>query len=239
MNTGRLTVNLKQIYKVILSLVLFASWSSQVASQDKSALPTEEIDRIVLELMDEYGAPGMSVAVACDNRLLYSRGYGLADVEHSVPTTEATRYRTASIAKPMTAAVVLSLMEEGKLDLDAEVQHYVPEFPEKRWPVSVRQLLGHLGGIRHYKSSDESSSTAHFFNLKSALSTFADDPLIHEPGTKYRYSSFGYNLLGSVAEGAGAANFMSLLKQRVLDPAGMAHTVADDSFARLRFTESI
>ena len=173
----------------------------------------------------------MSIAVARKNQPLYTRGFGLADVEHSVPATERTRYRTASIAKPMTAAVVLSLMEDGKLDLDETVQTYVPEFPDKRWPVTTRQLLGHLGGIRHYKSSSESSSTKHFFSLKSALEVFAEDPLIHQPGTKYRYSSFGYNLLGSIAESAGDEAFMSLLQERVLTPAGMTRTVADDSYA--------
>ena len=188
------------------------------------------IDRIVAGVMETHGAPAMSVAVALGNELVYAKGFGLADVEHSVPATRTTRYRTASIAKPMTAAVVLSLMEDGKLNLDESVQSYVPEFPDKRWPVTSRQLLGHLGGIRHYKTSLEASSTAHFFSLKSALHTFADDPLIHEPGTKYRYSSFGYNLVGSVAEGAGEADFMSLLREHVLQPAGMTHTVADDEF---------
>ncbi|MBX3420956.1 MAG: serine hydrolase [Pirellulaceae bacterium] len=194
-------------------------------------LAADRIDAIIANYMDQYGVPGMSVAVSHRNELVYSKGFGLADVEHAVQATESTRYRTASIAKPMTATLVLSLVEEGKLNLDQPVQSYVPEYPEKQWPVTSRQLLGHVGGVRHYKSTAESSSTTHFFNLKSALSTFADDPLLAPPGTKYRYSSFGYNLLGSVAEGAGQSDFMTLLKEHVLDPAGMTHTLADDSFA--------
>tara|TARA_R110002049_G_scaffold46487_1_gene135101 strand:- start:29618 stop:30823 length:1206 start_codon:yes stop_codon:yes gene_type:complete len=193
--------------------------------------PTDPFDQVVQLFMQKHDVPGMSIAIARNNELVYANGFGFADVEHSVPATEMTRYRTASIAKPMTAAVVLSLMEEGKLDIDQGVQEYVPEFPEKRWPVTSRQLLGHLGGVRHYKSTAESSSTKHFFSLDSALRTFADDPLVHEPGTKYRYSSFGYNLLGSVAEAAGEASFMDLLSEKVLKPAGMKHTVADDVFA--------
>jgi CubicO group peptidase (beta-lactamase class C family)/D-alanyl-D-alanine dipeptidase len=207
--------------------------ASVVRAQEQNVtalVPVEEIEQFVQQFMDSNGVPGMSVAVAVDNQLLYSNGFGLADVENTVPATESTRYRTASIAKPMTAAVVLSLMEDGKLDLDASVQNYVPEFSGKKWPVTSRQLLGHLGGIRHYKSSTESSSTKHFYTLKSALKTFADDPLIHQPGTKYRYSSFGYNLLGSVAESAGD-DFLTLLSQRVLEPSGMTHTVADDTLA--------
>ncbi|WP_197454964.1 serine hydrolase [Stieleria varia] len=209
------------------------------AAQDTAAntiiaakeIDQQDIDQLVRNYMDRHGVPGMSIAVASQNELVYAKGFGLADVEHSVEATETTRYRTASIAKPMTAAVILSLLDEGKLDLDKSVTSYVSGFPEKRWPVTSRQLLGHLGGVRHYKSSAESSSTEHFFNLKAALRTFADDPLIHEPGTRYRYSSFGYNLLGNVAESAGGNDFISLLHEYVLAPSGMTHTVADDTFA--------
>jgi len=139
----------------------------------------------------------------------------LADVENNLPATVRTRYRTASIAKAMTAVVVLSLMEEGRIDLDKEVQHYVPEFPKKNWPITTRQLLGHLAGIRHYKNSRESSSTQHFFQVKAALGTFRNDPLRHEPGTRFLYSSFGYNLLGAIAEDAGDKPFAELLKDTV------------------------
>jgi len=208
-------------------------------TDERSDIPTDEqtderslaIDRLVAAYMKEHGVPGMSVAVAHANQLAYVQGYGKADVEHDVPARPDTRYRTGSIAKPMTAAVALSLAEEGRLDLDASVATWVPQFKDKGWPVTCRQLLGHTAGVRHYKSAAEASSTTHYFNLQSALKTFVDDPLIHEPGTKYRYSSFGYNLLGSVCEAAGQADFMTLLRQRVMAGAVLQHTVADDVFA--------
>ena len=207
--------------------------SGLLSGQDRLQEVASEraIDLIVEQFMQEHGVPGLSIAIAQDNRLILEKGYGLADVEHSVPAGPETRYRTASIAKPMTAALVLSLAESEKLDLDEDVRTYVPAFSAKRWPVTSRQLLGHLGGVRHYKSAAEASSTQHFFSLEAALKTFADDPLIHEPGTKYRYTSFGYNLLGSVCEGTGEEDFMPLLRRHVLAPAGMQHTVADDQFA--------
>lgn len=221
-------------FQVLATLLLFSVFpcidcnvllSAERDSQDRP------IDEIVNRLMERHGIPAVSVAVARQHELIYSKAFGLADVEHSVPASVTTRFRTASIAKSMTATVILALAEDGKLNLDAPVQTYVPEYPQKRWPVTSRQLLGHLGGIRHYKSPDEASSTEHFFSLKSALSTFANDPLVHEPGTQFRYSSFGFNLLGSVAEGAGDASFMTLLQENVLVPAGMSSTVADDQLA--------
>ncbi|MEZ5944826.1 MAG: serine hydrolase [Planctomycetaceae bacterium] len=222
----------------ILAVTAFAAWlllsftpahAQKVSSAD--SVPAKEIERFVERFMEQNGVPGMNIAVARNNELVYAKGFGLANVEHSVPATETTRYRTASIAKPMTATLVLSLMENGKLDLDSDVLTYVPEFGEKQWTVTSRQLLGHLGGVRHYKSASEASSTVHYHNLAAALSTFSADPLIHEPGTQYRYSSFGYNLLGSVAEGAGEKDFMTLLEEHVLKPAGMTHTLADDSLS--------
>ena len=232
---------LRQIAAVICGLVV------QPVRADEPEQHEPQIEQILSDLMHEHGIPGLSVAVATENQLCYSHGFGQADVEHDVPATIETRYRTASVAKPMTAVVVMSLMEDGVVDLDAEVQEYCPAYPEKFWPVTSRQLLGHLGGVRHYKTAGEASSTSHFFSLSAALSTFADDPLLHEPGTKYRYTSFGYNLLGSVAEGAGGRTFLELLHEKVLQPSGMSHTVIDDHFAiipgrtsgYIRATESV
>ncbi len=182
-------------------------------------------------LAKEKQIPGLSVAIGKANQLVFAKGFGLADIENQVPASEETKYRTASIAKSLTAVVIMSLNADMKIDLDAEVQTYCSDYPKKKWPVTVRQVMGHLGGVRHYKYAGESSSTDHYFSLKDALSTFADDPLLHQPGTKYRYSSFGYNLIGSVAEGAGGKDFMALLTERVLEPAKMNQTVADDTFA--------
>lgn len=210
------------IFALWLGLLPAAGWGQISKSSD------QQIDALIQKLIHQEGIPGISVAVAQQNRLVYSKGFGMADVENSVPATARTLYRTASIAKPMTAAVVLSLMEEGKLDLDEDVRTYVPEFGQKRWAVTARHLLGHLGGIRHYKSESEASSTDHFFSLESALKTFTEDRLTHKPGAKYRYSSFGYNLLGSVSQAVGQDAFPNLLQQYVFGPAGMTQTVVDD-----------
>lgn len=219
--------------KSVVTTTAVAILSALVADVPTRAEPlspevTAKVERLVGNLMHESETPGVSVAIATDNQLRYAKAFGLADIENGVAVTPNTRFRTASIAKPMTAVVVMSLVEEGKIDLDAEVQRYCMEYPTKRWPVTCRHLLGHLGGVRHYRSPEETKSTQHFFSLKSALSTFADDPLKHKPGTKYLYTTFGYNLLGSVAEGAADGRFLDLLDARVLDPAAMTHTVADD-----------
>ena len=211
---------------VVLFLVAFAS-------PLQAALPPEvnqRIDALVQQAMTKQHIPGLSIAVATGNELQLERGYGLADVENNVAVSPETKFRTASIAKSLTAVAAMKLVEEGKLDLDAEIQTYLPGFPKKQWPITSRQLLGHLAGVRHYKSADESSMTIHFPTVQAGLAVFADDPLLHEPGTAYLYSSFGFNLLGAVMEKASGEKFDALLMRTVCKPAGMAETCIDSVF---------
>jgi CubicO group peptidase (beta-lactamase class C family) len=219
----------------LIMLVITCAGPCAIAQvQTRPALSEQTQAKITAQIesyVKDKGIPGLSIAIAMDNELVFEKGFGLADVENDVAATANTRYRTASIAKSLTAVVILSLVNDKKIDLDQEIQTYCVDYPKKKWPVTVRQVMGHLGGVRHYKSGDEALSTKHFFTLKSALATFADDPLLNEPGTQYRYSSFGYNLLGSVAECAGEKDFFSLVDERIIQPAKMQHTVVDDTLA--------
>lgn len=156
------------------------------------------------------------------------RAYGLADVENEVPATAETAYRYASVQKSMTAVAVLQLAERGKLDLDAEIQRYVPYFPRKKWPVTARQLLGHLGGIAHYVDRD---AEQHFTDRKTsrqAIAVFEAFDLVAEPGTRFSYSSYGYNLLGAAIEGASGQGYADYMREHVWQPADMASTCMDD-----------
>ena len=206
-------------------------FSPLLFGQEIAASKVVQIEQMLESLMTDLGIPGLSITVATANEQIYSRGLGIADVENSVPVTSETRFRTASVAKPMTAVVVLALAQEAVIDLDADIQTYCQEFPTKAWPLNSRHLLGHLGGVRHYRDRDEAESTNHFYSLKSALSTFDRDPLLHPPGTKFLYSTFGYNLLGSIAEGATGKTFPKLLEERVLGPSNMSRTEVDDQAA--------
>jgi len=97
---------------------------------------------------------GLQVAVGVDGKLVWSEGFGYADVARKIPVTAETQFRIGSVSKPITAAAVALLYEQGKLDLDAPVQRYVPSFPDKGVPITTRQLAGHLAGIRHYRGDE-------------------------------------------------------------------------------------
>jgi serine beta-lactamase-like protein LACTB, mitochondrial len=187
----------------------------------------DAVRNTVLEEMGRRGIPGLSLAVVEGGVVRYEAGFGFADVENGVRAKPETVYRLASVSKPITAVAVLKLHEQGRLDLDAPVWRYCPDYPEKPWPVTARELLCHQGGIRHYRP-DEPTVTRRFASFAESLSLFRDDPLLHEPGTAVRYSTYGYNLLGCAAAGAAGTSFLALLQEAVLEPAGMASTRDDD-----------
>ena len=168
----------------------------------------QEIEKLVSQEMARQNMPGISVAVAMGGELVWSAGYGLADLENFVPAKALTMYRLASVSKPITAVAAMQLSEAGKLDLDQSIRRYVPGFPVKPWTITARHLLGHLGGIRHYENGEEINSTRHYPDMLSPLKIFQNDPLVAEPGARFHYSSYGYVLLGAAIEAAAGQRYL-------------------------------
>ena len=187
------------------------------------------VNKIVYSSMSKQQIPAMTVAIVEGGKVTYSKAFGTADIENSVPATTETLIRTGSIAKPISAVAAMTLVEAGKLDLDAPVQKYCAPFPLKQWPITTRQLLSHTSGIRHYKES-EISNTQHYQFMSDGFAIFANDPLLFEPGTKYAYSTYGYTVVGCVVEGASGEKFGDYVAQHVFQPAGMTHTFVDDAY---------
>jgi CubicO group peptidase (beta-lactamase class C family) len=147
-----------------------------------------------------------------------------------VPAKPEQVYRIASISKPITAVAIMQLVEAGKIDLDAPIEQYVPEFPRKSHSFTVRQLLCHQSGVRHYKR-DEKPHPEHYDKLIDALALFQDDELLHEPGAKMTYTTYGYTLLGLVVEHASGQSFNDYVREHIFSPARMDRTFMDDSLA--------
>ncbi|HXJ29267.1 MAG TPA: serine hydrolase domain-containing protein [Gemmatimonadales bacterium] len=170
--------------------------------------------------------PGLQVAVAVDGKLVWSAAFGYADVAHHTRVTRTTMFRIGSVSKPLTATAVVQLVLGGKLDLDAPVQCYVPSFPQKPWPITTRELAGHLAGIRHYEGNEFLSNTP-YPSVTAGLAIFANDTLLFEPGTRFAYSSYGFNLVSAVIEGASGENFLGYMGAHVIRPLGLTHTAPD------------
>ncbi|OLC89916.1 MAG: hypothetical protein AUH86_24530 [Acidobacteria bacterium 13_1_40CM_4_58_4] len=219
-----------------MSVLIFSC--APVFSEQQATLPPEkrqEIERAVASFMSANSVPGLAAAVVLDGELRWSQGFGMADLENYSPATSSSLFRLGSISKPITATAVLQLWERGKLDLDAPVQKYCPAFPAKEWPITTRQLLGHLGGIRHYNSDGKGDipedSARHFASMPESLQLFAADPLVAKPGTKFNYSTYGYTLAGCVLEGAASEKYVDYVRKNIFQPAGMEQTRDDNFFA--------
>ena len=177
-------------------------------------------------LMDSAGLPGLSVAVGIGGQVIYTEGFGWADVENRVPVTPLTRMRIGSVSKPVTAAALGLLIEQGRLDIDQPVQRYVPSFPTKRWPFTVRQVAGHIAGVRHY-NGNENLSVVRYPSVNAGLDIFKADTLLFEPGTRYSYSSYGWNLISAVVEGASGDEFLGYMRAHVFEPLALNSIVAE------------
>lgn len=193
---------------------------------------------LVPRMQRAFAAPGVAVAVSARGRLVWSETCGFADRERRIKVERTTQFRIGSVSKALTAAAAGRLYQQGRLVLDAEVQRYVPDFPRKSRPITLRQLGGHLGGIRHYEGA-EAVNTTHYDSVRSSLAMFKGDALVAEPDERFHYSSYGFNLLGTAMAGAAGKPFAAAVRDAVLAPLRLTRTRLDDGRAvgRARFYE--
>jgi serine beta-lactamase-like protein LACTB, mitochondrial len=224
----------------LLFAYLLAAGSTSAQTGKPSAEKQAKIETAISKFMAASKVPGISAAVVENGEFVWSAGFGMADLENFVPATSETLYRLGSISKPITSTAAMQLWERGKLDLDSPVQRYCPPFPQKQWPITTRELLGHLGGIRHYNSESQTDleigNTRHFENgIEAGLRFFANDPLVAQPGSHFHYSTQGYTLVGCAIEGASGEKYADYVRESILAPAGMLQTRADDRLAIIPF----
>lgn len=208
---------MKRLFILFLFLPLF------VSAQDLES-KIQEAEAIVQEYFDEANLPGMAVSIYLGDEMVWSDGFGYANVENQIPIDPSkTKFRIGSVSKTLTAAALGDLLEKRMLDLDTIVQTYVPAFPEKEYPITVRQVAGHTAGIRHYRGIEFMSSKL-YATVDEGLSIFQDDPILFQPGTRYSYSSYGWNLISAVVEGASEEEFLGYMDQHIFTPLGMINT---------------
>ncbi len=215
----------------VVPSLLFSQAGVEYATAPANAKYAQVIQRAranIDSLVAANNVPGISVAVSVNGKVVWSEGFGMANVETQTPVTPLTKFRIGSISKSLTAAGVGLLVERGRLDLDAPIQRYVSSFPRKpEGTVTTRQLGGHLGGVRHYGDDGMNLNYKRYPTVTAGLDVFKDDPLLHAPGSKYSYSSYGWNLISAIMEGASGESFLPFMYANVFGPLGMRHTVAD------------
>ena len=215
------------------SLFFFLLFATNCWSQTLPEKKIKWVETMIEKRMELDKIPGLSIAIISNKQLIWSRGYGFANVEHQIKATSKTAYRSASIGKPITATAIMQLVEEGKLNLHLPIQQYCKAFPKKRWTINTQHLLGHLSGIRHYGGAEniaELNSKKHYNNVIEPLEIFKEDTLLFESGTQRQYSTYGYNVLGCILEGAANKDYMAFLKENIFKKARMHYTQVDNPY---------
>jgi serine beta-lactamase-like protein LACTB len=177
--------------------------------------------------LSEQNLPGLSVAVGINGEVVWAEGFGFADLENRVPVAPGMRFRIGTASMVLTSAAVGLLLEKKLLDLEDEIQMHVPEFPKKEWPVKLRQVLGHLAGVRTDGGDEGPLYSQRCQRPVEALKVFADLSLLFEPGTSYRYSSYGGILVSAAVETAAGEPFLAFMREQIFEPLGMDDTTAD------------
>lgn len=195
----------------------------------------DQARQIVRASVAEQNFPGLSVAVGAGNAIVWAEGFGVADIDTHAPVSSETPFRIGTLSTPLTSAAAGLLIEQGKLKLDEEIQTYVPEFPKKQWPVTVRQLMGHLAGLRNDGGDEGPLFGAHCDRAVGALPHFADRDLLFEPGTQYRFSNYDWVVMSAAIEAAAGDPLLIFMRKAVFAPLGMDATSPDSSTEAIGF----
>jgi CubicO group peptidase (beta-lactamase class C family) len=182
-------------------------------AQGEPAAIATRLDRIVDAGFKATRCPGLSVAVSTNNVIIYSKALGLADIEQNVPLRTDSAHRLASLSKPVTGTIIMDLAQSGRLKIDTPVKTYLADLPAAYDRVTVRHLLSHQAGVRDYRDVAEVFSAVHYQTSRDALRAFVNDPLLFEAGTRTAYSTFGFTVVGAVAEAATQATFQQISKE--------------------------
>ena len=184
--------------------------------------------QLVRARLTEQNLPGLSVGVGVAGDIVWAEGFGFANLETRVPVAPDMRFRIGHASKALTSAAVGLLLEKKRLRLDDEIQTYVPAFPRKPWPVTLRQLMGHTAGVRHYRDTEWGDKPSeHCERASEGLRLFEKAPLLFEPGTQYRYSTYGWVLVSAAVEAAADEPFSTFMHTQVFRPLGMADTTSE------------
>ncbi len=190
---------------------------------------TSGIDDYIQGLMQKRHIPGVSIAVVRDGKVILAKGYGVANVELSVPATERTVYQLASVTKMFTATAIMMLVAEGKLKLDDRITERLSDLPAAWRDVTVRHLLNHTSGIKSYTSVKDFHKTSRKdYDRRELLALVTKVPLEFAPGEKWSYCNTGYFLLGMLIEKVSGKEYGAFLDERIFQPLGMTQTRVND-----------
>lgn len=216
---------IKRFTRLILVLIAVFAFQDQVFAQNKAG----QIDALV-SLYNQYDQFNGAALVAENGKVIYKKGFGLANMEWNIANEPDTRFRLGSITKQFTAALVLQLVEQGKLKLDGRVSDYLDGYRKDIGAkITIHHLLSHTSGLPNYTALPGFSETIsrNPYAVDDFVKKYASGDLEFEPGARFNYSNSGYFLLGAIIEKTTGKSYEQVLKENILDPLGMKNTGYD------------
>lgn len=184
-----------------------------------------QIEELAENALSDHPAPGISIGVQKGGEVVFAGGFGYADLENEVPATADTVYRIGSVTKQFTAAAAMLLVEEGELNLAADLREYLPDYDTQGFDVTVERLLNHTSGIKGYTEMPEFWERSRLdLGHEAMLELFSEPPFEFEPGDRYQYNNSGYYLLGVLIERLSGMSYTEFLEARFFGPLGLERT---------------
>jgi CubicO group peptidase (beta-lactamase class C family) len=210
-----------------------ANFLKEKGANPQSAPSPEKLIEGLYGRLNEKPSPGVSVLVGQNGKIIYERGFGLADVENKVKVTPETKFRIGSITKQFTASAILKLQEQGKISVNDKLSKFFPDFPRAN-EVSVHQLLTHTSGIHSYTDKPEfMDKVTKPISSDELVRFFKDDPYDFNPGEQWRYNNSAYFLLGMIIEKVSGKTYEQFLKETFFTPLQMNNTGIHTATAKL------
>jgi serine beta-lactamase-like protein LACTB len=220
---------------LLIMIFSFFSFLNFLEAQTRNTIPqtglvgeNKKVDRIAKRLIRKRKIPGLAITASKNGEIIWQKGYGYANLEKAIPVdAKATVFRVASVSKPLAATALAKMVEDGQIDLDTSLYNYLPDFPEKKYDFTIRQLGGHLAGIRTYKGNEFLNNKP--LSIAQGVALFEKDELLFKPGTQYLYNSYDWVLISAAMQRVAGMSFESYVENEVLKPLQMKATYPDST----------
>ncbi|MEK6303135.1 MAG: serine hydrolase [Acidobacteriota bacterium] len=214
-----------RILPLLMTVVWLLAAHASVLAQDKAA----KIDEL-MKVYNSYQQFNGAVLVAEDGKVIFKKGYGMANMEWNIPVETDTKFRLGSITKQFTSMLILQLVQEGKIKLEGKLTDYLPDYRKDTGDrITIHQLLNHTSGIPSYTGLPNffQEISRNPYSVSDFVKKYGSGDLEFEPGAKWNYNNSGYFLLGAIVERVAGKPYEQVLKERILDPVGMKNTGYD------------
>ncbi len=197
--------------------------SSCTIAQNPYQQKIDTATALSIQFLKDQQIPGMSISVSHRGKMIWSKGFGYEDLKTKKKvSSNTTQFRVASISKTLTALAMAKLVDNKKLHFNSSIYEYIPDFPKKKYDFTIKQVAGHIAGIRHYKGMEFLMNKK--MSVVEGLDIFKNDSLLFEPGTNYKYSTYGWNLLSVVVQNASGEDYIEYMSNAVFTPLKMEQT---------------